>query len=39
MSKPQKTIVIVGAGPGGMILAWLLVKNGEIRSIRSGIQA
>ena len=28
MSNPQKTIVIVGAGPGGMMLAWLLVKNG-----------
>jgi len=28
MSIAQKEIVIVGAGPGGMMLAWLLVKNG-----------
>mgnify|MGYP006198910095 FL=1 len=24
----DKSIVIVGAGPAGMMLAWLLVKNG-----------
>jgi 2-polyprenyl-6-methoxyphenol hydroxylase-like FAD-dependent oxidoreductase len=28
MYKKNKSIEIVGAGPAGMMLAWLLVKNG-----------
>lgn len=28
MTSNRKEIVIVGGGPGGMMLAWLLVQNG-----------
>ncbi|MEN8444223.1 MAG: FAD-dependent monooxygenase, partial [Cyanobacteria bacterium J06555_13] len=34
MCRETKSIVIVGAGPAGMMLAWLLIKNGiEVKII------